>query len=94
MQEAFVILNVTFFSIISLVAHSNSVQLSWALGSQCSARNALFAAYSIACIFSAVLLLLPYPLYLITLLTAHALVILIIPAGYRFRASRLKGMKA
>ena len=94
MQEAFLILNAAIFSILSLVAHSNSVQLSWALGSECSTRNALFAAYSVACIFSAVVFLLPYPLYLITLLMSHALVILIIPAGYRFRASRLKGITA
>ena len=94
MQEAFLILNAAFFSVICLVANSNSVRLSWVLGSEWPTRNALFATYSIACIFSTVVLLLPYPLYLTSLLTFNAAVVLIIPVGYRFRVRGLSGNKA
>jgi len=91
MQEAFLISNATCFFIICLLANSNSVQLSWLLGSDCSARDALFAIYSLASVFSAVLFLEPYPIFLFSLLTFHGVVVLIIPAGYRFRAPRLRG---
>lgn len=94
MLEAFLILNASFFSIVCLVSKSNSAQLSWLLGSDCSARDALFVIYSLVCVFSAVLFLEPYPISLFSLLTFHGVVVLIIPAGYRFRAPRLKGNKA
>ena len=94
MKEIFILLNATFFLIICLLANSNSVRLSFLLGSDCSTRNALFAIYSLACVFSAVLFLENQPIFLFLLLTFHALVILIAPACYRFRALRLKGNKA
>lgn len=94
MQEAFLILNATCFFVICLAASSTSVHLSWVRGSEWSTRNALFAAYSFVCVFSAVLFLEPYPISLFPLLTFHGVVVLIIPAGYRYRAPRLKGNKA
>lgn len=79
----FACMNAAFFSLACVIANADHEKLSFVFGSQQRVRNALFAIYSAACLFSAVSMLLPYPFYLVPLLAYHAVVILIIPTTAR-----------